>query len=473
MRAAAPTFPAHPGAAAALARSRRLRITLTEFRIELATRGNRDGPPPATDTGDSGLPPRNSKRARTRVRQSTVSGNEPTTTHESASSRHLTRASSSKELGDGNSLGTSESGNTTLQVEDTMAGALRKRKPLWHEAGEHVEPEWLLRDDNIDYNERIQRELASPAEDTFTKIAKARFTAVTRPAPSIPSGSPSASATSLPTGTARSSQISMPLPAKPLDPPFRFGNDAPVPLHPPSRFGGDAPAPRQSPFTFGNDATAPFLSSATAQTSQTSQPPPAKPVVPPFKFGKDVPAPPPRLSTTAPAPTAAAAAAPPKVRPSAKIGPSVSTSVVDPRINPPTAARTVATSAAPAFSGTGFSAYSTPASLVPTASISSISHAPSLCDQARSDERAFADRRRSSAAACEAGSPGPEADSEPGPSPSSDACINIYSYFRSPRSGRTPSLAVERRLLASLPHAKTSQSRPSSCVSSPSLTPMV
>lgn len=146
-----PRRPAHP-ALPLLSLARAVCAALAEFRIELAMRGNRNGPRLIGETGkqtsksslstyaidgltrfpgptgDSDLPLISTRRARPRVRQSTVSGNEPTTTHESTSSRHLTRVSSSKGLGDGNSLGTSESGNTTLQVEDTMAGALKPQQ---------------------------------------------------------------------------------------------------------------------------------------------------------------------------------------------------------------------------------------------------------------------------------------------------------------------------------------------------------
>lgn len=283
----------------------------------------------------------------------------------------------------------------------------RKRKPIWLEAGvwrerhfrscgvysrsgtiagEQVEPEWLLRDNDIDYNKRIQRECASPAANTVANIITARLAVNKQPAPSIPSGSPSTSATSLPTGTAQLSQISRPPPAKPVVPHFTFGKDAlasshssataktsktsrPPPaksLNPPFAF---PPPAEPLNFTFGNNARAPVHSSATAQTPQTSRPPPAKPLNPPLRFGNDAPAPP-RLSATALAPTATAA--PPKVNLFAKLGPPSSTSVVGSPMTLPAAARTVSASAPTiAPSSTGFSAYS-------TASISSFSPTPSL-----------------------------------------------------------------------------------------------
>ncbi|KWU42486.1 hypothetical protein RHOSPDRAFT_36011 [Rhodotorula sp. JG-1b] len=204
------------------------------------------------------------------------------------------------------------------RTTSSIINHFRKHKPTWTVAGERVEPALLLRDSEIDYEERIQRELAGPAGDMAARITKIRLAAATRPAataPSTPSGSPSTSGSSLQAGTAMSAESSGTITAKLSLPPFTFGNDAPAP---------------------------------------------------------------PRLSAIAPTPTPAAPAAPPKVN-HFKLRPSTSPSVVDSPMNLPAAAREVATSAAaPAPSSTGFSAYSTAASLVPTASIPSVSPAPSL-----------------------------------------------------------------------------------------------
>lgn len=102
----------------------------------------------------------------------------------------------------------------------------------WKHAGERVEPTWLLRDSEIDYEERIQRELAGPAGDMAARIAKIRLAAATRPAaaaPSTPSGSPSTSGSSLQAGTATFAETLGTITAKPSFPPFKFGNDAPAP----------------------------------------------------------------------------------------------------------------------------------------------------------------------------------------------------------------------------------------------------
>ncbi|GAA5960960.1 hypothetical protein JCM8115_002637 [Rhodotorula mucilaginosa] len=209
----------------------------------------------------------------------------------------------------------------------------RKRKPIWLEAGEQVEPEWILRDKDIDYDDRIQRELASSAADTVAKIAKSHLYVVPRPAPSIPSGSPSTSGSSLQAGTAKSAENSGTTIAKPLLPDFKFGKDA--------------PAPRST------------------ASSKPSRPPPAMPLSPQFRFGNDAPAPP-RSSATVPTPTptTAAAAEPPKVNLRTKLRLSTSTSVVDSAANLPAGAHDAASAPAPPCS-TGFLTNSTRATVPP------------------------------------------------------------------------------------------------------------